>query len=116
MLYYRILQRKIPVGDIVGYSKRKRLFCIFDRDLPYELNIEYNDPHTEITYNPVFGGKTMQWSVTNTYYPTRTLVYRMTEYRCDREIESIDNLKEILNKEENEIERIIMDRYGKHLS
>jgi len=32
---------------------KKRLFCIFDKNLPYKLTIEYYEPHTIWEYNVV---------------------------------------------------------------
>jgi len=33
---------------------KKRLFCIFDKDLPYKLTIEYYKPYIAFRYNVVF--------------------------------------------------------------
>ena len=35
---------KMDVYKILNVKYKKRLFCIFDRDYPYDLEIEYNEP------------------------------------------------------------------------
>lgn len=37
-----IFHRLLDVSKIHSMKFRKRLFCIYDRDLPYELTIQYN--------------------------------------------------------------------------
>lgn len=43
--------RNIDVMRVRNMSVNKRLFMIFDRNLPYTLNIEYIDPH-DYQYSP----------------------------------------------------------------
>lgn len=41
---------KIDVGMVVSTNVKKRLFCLFDRDKPYTLHINYG---YERRYNPI---------------------------------------------------------------
>jgi hypothetical protein len=50
----------ISIIDISRINKifyEKRLFCIFDRDYPYTLTIQYNQPVKTYQIMPVYGGR-----------------------------------------------------------
>ena len=46
---------RIDIAKVMSLAYRKRLFCIFDREYPFTLQITYNEPKTVTTASPVFG-------------------------------------------------------------
>jgi hypothetical protein len=54
VLYHKLGNITLDVGAITNVAYRKRLFCLLDRDYPYEFQVEYFNPSqtTEFAYNP----------------------------------------------------------------
>ena len=52
---YKVLGKIYKIGKILNVSKRERIFCIFDKECPWELSVEYHSPHTEHDIVPIFG-------------------------------------------------------------
>lgn len=54
LLYHNVGNVRFDVGTIADLGTYKRLFCIFDRDKPYELVVKSYEPHTEDRAQPTF--------------------------------------------------------------
>jgi hypothetical protein len=47
----------VDIADIISVTPSTRLFCLFDRDYPYSLNIECFNITTDITMGPAITSK-----------------------------------------------------------
>lgn len=50
---------RIDVAKVVEMYYSRRLFRIFQRHLPYQLTIVYNEPHQQTSIAPTFTGRGM---------------------------------------------------------
>lgn len=88
----KIKRNPIDIGDILDIDYRKRLFCILDKDRPYELNIRIKHFHIS-HYNPI-----PNVGLIPSYSNRANISFRYkTEDECIREIETILNLQKLLN-------------------
>jgi hypothetical protein len=87
-------QRSIDVAKIAGMDCTKRLFTIFDKNLPWKLTIQYNQPTQTTTLAPVYGG---QGSYSFAVIPTMTQ-YEYIEIRYDSEKSVKDEIQAINKK------------------
>lgn len=81
----------LDVGRIISVDCRQRLFCIFDRNLPYQLDITYYKPSvsTSLGINPIIGGNGGIMLANETVHKqNENLNYR---YKTEREVELICN-------------------------
>lgn len=103
---YKIANKIYNLKYLISVTKYQRAFCIFDKNLPWKLNVEYFSPHEENDYYPVYNGK----SFTYVNFPktvfSKNDTYRMTEKECDKHIKNVARmepfLKGCLTKEELE--------------
>ncbi len=101
-LIYKICNKVFVIHKIKSYSFDKRLFCILDRNLPYELNIKYKELHESYGMSStIIDGK-----ISNIYYPKTDLYknysYRFTKEEGTQHCLNIKILKEKLQLEEEE--------------
>jgi hypothetical protein len=61
---------KIDVGRVLDLDVEKRSFCLFNRDHPYTLCIDYKKRENRQILNPVFVGGKMGFTMQN--YTTET--------------------------------------------
>ena len=89
---------RIDVSRVSRIGYQERLFTIFDKDKPNTLNIEYYFPETQITVNPVMGGKG-GFAVSNTTILNHPITKRYeTEEMVLEEIWMIQNKIRKLDK------------------
>jgi hypothetical protein len=84
----------IDIRKIVKISYHKRLFCIFQREYKYTLEIEYYNPRSESDASPIIttGGQ-VGFAFTNEYFETSQMTIR---YKSENEIkQEIDEIKKI---------------------
>jgi|LauGreDrversion4_2_1035121.scaffolds.fasta_scaffold04984_10 hypothetical protein len=104
---------KIDICKIKKIYYKKRLFCIFDRDHPYNLIIIYNEPTPTIGFAPgfdLFDGD-CTFSIVESVSLTVNITKRYkTEIEVKNEIEEIqmkqNKLKLFLNKFESNINKL----------
>lgn len=94
--------RDLDVMKIGSIIYHKRLFKLTQRDLPYTLAIEYDEPHEVISIGPTFsgsGGATLY----NKTELTQTITFRLpSEKYC------IDEINTIYGKQ-NGVEKMILN-------
>lgn len=112
-MFYRISNKKFRVKEITNYWKSERHFCIFDKQLPFEFNIEYKNPHAKDELVLIAGTFGVGFGFGSKYYPTSIFKIRMTESDCNAEIKKIDKLVYILEQEELKKEKILLSKYQK---
>jgi hypothetical protein len=110
-MFFRILDTKIKVSDIVSYKVRKRWFCIRDRDLPLVLDIEYKDPRMGFEVAPILG-KGIAVLLSKTYKPTSRLGIRLGKSEADEKVEQLEHLMWIQEQEELKKEKQLLKKYG----
>ena len=126
MLFYRISHNKFNVRKIIEFNKLKRMFCVFEKDKPYELNLIYEEPHMINDYTPIFGlagapsarssfQEHVQCMFHTRYSHTMEYTTRMTESECDKEIKKIEKLKKIIELEEDKKEQVLLEKYKTNL-
>lgn len=98
----------IDISKIKSMTYRRRLFCIFEKDYPFTLEIIYKEPKTEIRINPVLAGNNVGAGLHQYTSFTQIITKR---YKCENDV--FDEIKEIKRKEElmknkiNELFKII---------
>ena len=94
---------KLHVARVTKISYTPRLFCIFDRDRPYTLSIEYEEPTTttNTVIDPVitFGGHFgVTWREKQHTDWTQTITVRLdSAASCEREMYEILRKQASLN-------------------
>ena len=94
------------VRKIIDITYRKRLFCIFNKEYKFSLDIKYFDPKNETTVSPavVFAG---QYGIGGVFHSTYVETSIMTlRYKTKKEvINVIDEIKmkqSLISKFDNE--------------
>ena len=87
--------QKIDIYKIKEIYYKKRLFCIFNRDHPYNLIIIYNEPRTTIDFAP---GINFNGGFTTSMVESTSLTVNITK-RYKTEIEVKNEIKEIQMKQ-----------------
>ncbi len=85
----------IDISKVIKSGWCKRVFCILQRDRPYKLWIEYNEPIMTLQAKPIYttnGGVGI--ATFSSYTPTKTLEYR---YKSEKDV--IEDLIEIHKKQ-----------------
>ena len=85
----------IDISKVIKFGWCKRMFCILDRDYPYKLWIEYNQPTTILQTKPIYttnGGVAI--ITTSSYIPTQTLEAR---YKSEKDV--VEDFLEIQKKQ-----------------
>ena len=90
----------IDVSKIIEMQYFKRFSCIFNRDYPYMLHIDYNEPTTALTILPGFGfDGSFATMITFKLRLTQNITKRYkTEKEVMQEIKNIQ-IEEIKNKQ-----------------
>ncbi len=94
----------IDVGKVLSVSLNERLFMIFDKDCPYELDIKYNEPKESIGLVPVLTTYGFEWGLGS---DTDLIKYINVRYKSKLDLEYDQN--QILKKQkfiEGQIEKI----------
>ena len=95
---------KIDVFKIKKINYRKRLFCIFDRDYPYTLEIEYDEPNEYYTLAPVFGGNRSSSAIVKQVDLTQIITKRYkTEFEIKIELNELEHKQNKINKFQQEL-------------
>ena len=110
-MFFRIVDTKIRVSDIVSYKVRGRLFCIYDRNLPLVLEIEYKDPRMDIELAPIMGSSGYNVMFRETYKPTSTLGVRLDKSEADKQVKKLERLMWIQEQEELKVEKQLLKKY-----
>lgn len=85
--------KNLDISKIKNIYYHKRLFMIFQRNLPYTLTVEYEDPHIVYDIAHVFG-KHVSVAMYSTDKSDKIITYRLsTEKECVDEINNIENKK-----------------------
>ena len=102
--------KEIDVMKVVEIAHRRRLFCIFDREYPWTLTIEYNEPTESI--EPVYttGGAGFTISVELTQSITKRY---QTERQVLTEISQIKRKQAGMIEWQKETADLIMKRMSK---
>ena len=89
----------IDVADIISSSHDKRLFCLLDRNSPYNLNIECYNISTETTLAPVITSKGAGLAFTqhNTFKSIITRRFKTID-EINEEINKISNYQNLLDQ------------------
>lgn len=89
---------KIDVRKVMEISTRERLFCIFEREYKYCINIKYYNPRGETTLSPTFVGGKVGITVSDVYkeYSWITPRYKTLE-EAEKEVTEILRLKKIIS-------------------
>lgn len=93
-----ICKQRFFVYKINNVNFSERLFCIFDKDKPYELSVEYKELSTSLEAAPIIGGKgggfQLQQKIdTEKYYSFRL----STKEECQKHINEIEKKRELIN-------------------
>ena len=103
----------IDVAKIKSIDFRKRVFCIFDKDLPYTLDIKYYEPKQHTSIAPTFTGRGVGFTVV-----TETKVYQnitkrySTQEECMKEVHDIHEKQYYLTIYAEELaEKIMKNSY-----
>lgn len=109
-ILHKIGNKSFQVHKIIETASYKRIFRVFDRDKPYELYIRYyepeNMPTTNIIFVPGFLGLANNKSTKDFYFRFKT------KQECLSEKEKIDTKKTILQKEFDNFQKNIFDKYN----
>lgn len=103
----------IDVRKVIDITYRKRMFCIFDPDYLYIMNIKYEKPRYKDTISPIIllNGY-VGLAFTTRYEPSSNIIIR---YKTLLEIENekleIKRLQEIIKKYDDE-QNIILQNYA----
>ena len=108
-LFHKMGKRSYCVNDIVSIDCRKRLFCVFDRDKPWKVVVEYEDPHTSWDVGFLALGR-YGILLHDTYKPTSVDVIRMSKVRAEGAIGRVRFLKDVIAKEEARLEKSFLER------
>lgn len=97
----------LDVRKIQAISYRKRMFCIFDRNWPHSIDIEYYNPRSKQSLSPVVSTN-LQFSgvaASSSYAETSMMTVRYpTETEAREEVELIQQLQKdiaLFDKEQN---------------
>ena len=88
-MYHKIGNKKYNIQDVNYIFYRKRLFCIFESNLPYEIGVEYNDPHIVKDYTFTMDEKFVQTSI--------DYIRIESEKECKYHIKEINMKKKLLD-------------------
>lgn len=87
---------ELDVRKVMSIDYHKRLFCLFDRDHPYTLRIEYYNPRSTFGFAPVLGGRG-GFVPTNDYEESSMITKRyMTAKDAIADIIEIERLQTII--------------------
>lgn len=85
----------VDVKKVISFDKRKRIFCIFNREYPYELDIEYFNPrHVRAPNFAITTGPGIGVAFGEKYEEISTMSIR---YKTEREI--LNDIYEIEKKQ-----------------
>ena len=105
----------IDVHKVINIEHKKRLFCLFDRQYPYSLEIVYNEPTEIPAVAPVFNPRShagVGHVVLHNTYLTQTITKRYaTEKEVQTEIAEIEAKQEKLNLIHQRIVAEIKEKY-----
>jgi hypothetical protein len=84
----------VDIRKVIKINYRKRLFCIFDTEYKYSMEIEYFNPRSEISSSTVItSGGHVGFGIYNQYVETSEMTLR---YKTEKEvIDEIDEIKKI---------------------
>lgn len=101
----------IDITDIISVTYNKRLFCIFDDDCPYTLNIECHNISTETTLAPVITTKGigLTFIPRNTFKNTITRRFKTLD-EVNNEINKISDHKNLLNNYATKIRNELLNK------
>ena len=86
----RVCDKFFKVSRIVDVTKRKRLFCIFDKELPYELRIIYEKPKNFNIVNPLLFTNGCSGISAGSYCDLETIYeFRMTKEQIEEEYKKL---------------------------
>lgn len=88
---------KLDVGRIVSTGVRKRVWCFFDRDLPWSLDIYYYQPEQSLTVLPALNFR----SGPGVAFGWRTDLEKLVTRRFASEKEIKDEISKIVQKQKD---------------
>lgn len=94
----------LHVESILSVTVRKRWFCIFDKELPYEISVTYDKPCQQ---SQIFWmvGKGFHIGWMPTFHPTTDIDYRMTLERATEAQKAIEKKMAFLRMKQEEMEK-----------
>lgn len=99
---FKGLTKGIKIFDVRKIFKmvyRQRLYCIFDREYKYELEIKYLEQKNELDFVPVITTGGFGFGLTNTYnVPTITHLRYKTEEDIIDELNQIEKYRDLISK------------------
>jgi hypothetical protein len=88
----------INIHNIESIKQRERLFCLFDKDKPYSLDVVHMTDYAPIN-NFTIGGLYITNRVPFYRYAGITTFRYQTKEECDEEINIVNRLKNLINHE-----------------
>ena len=100
---HTILGNRFFVYRIQKINYYKRLFCIFDKDVPYELFIEYRELNSNTVVKPFIGINTFGSSFGFQYQQkidfTKNYTFRLfSKDECEQHIKEINEKKKFIEE------------------
>jgi hypothetical protein len=92
-----INQNRFFVYKIIDISYRQRLFCIFDSELPCEMQLSYKEINTRNTLSPILGGGKIQFVFNKETDTEKLYEFRMTEDDCKKIINEVNEKQKMIN-------------------
>ncbi len=78
-----IRNKSFQVYKVKDVWTRQRLFCILDKNLPFEFGLVYKEPHSEMDLSPIIG-KNGGFMIHETMRENKTYTFRFgTQDECD---------------------------------
>ena len=111
-IIYNIGKHSYKGRNIVSYKMKQRMFCLTDRDKPYNFEIIYKHLHDVYEFETNIIGYATVCDMVDSYKYTATDVIRMNEKECLVHITNLDNILNIIKKEEIKLSNDEIIKYG----
>jgi hypothetical protein len=107
---------QLDIRKIIKIDYHKRLFCVFDHEYKYTLEILYYNPRSESRLSPVItSGGHMGISFNNDYEETSTITVRYkSENEVKQEISEIKKMQYMIKKFDEEQNKKLVDFINKN--
>lgn len=91
-------KKRFFVYKINDISFHERLFCIFDKEYPFELNISYKEMSKKLELAPNIGGKGGFQLQESTSLETNYRFRFETEDECQKHIDEVKKKKQLIDE------------------
>lgn len=101
LIHHIIGTKRFFVYKINEVYFQKRLFCIFDKNKPFELTIVYKEMNKSTEMGPVVVGGKLGFFLYDSVNFETEYVFRLTEDECKENIDEIKKKRILVNEQLN---------------